>query len=170
MINFWREIKKNDLADICQIASLCHPNFPEDTDVLEEKIRLSPQTCFVYQTKTNIAGYILAHPYKYGEIPALNVFLNKLPDDADSLYIHDLAIMPEARITGLGYQAAQIMVDSARQKKLLSLSLVAVNGSEGFWKKQNFSVVEPSEQLKEKLRTYGNDALYMQRSLHHDKA
>ncbi len=44
------------------------------------------------------------------------------------------------------------------------MSLVSVNGSRGFWERQGFSV-RMDEWLSAKLASYGEDAVYMERSL-----
>lgn len=161
MTGYWRSMKTGDLARICQIAAICHPDYPEDDAVLAEKWKLSANTCFVWQQEKGIGGYLLAHPFKFGIIPPLNELLDILPAECDTLYIHDLAILPESRGVGVGIQASQLMVDCARRENFKSLCLVAVNGSVPFWQKNGFSIVEPTKKLKEKLLTYSSDACYM---------
>ncbi|WP_297327636.1 GNAT family N-acetyltransferase [uncultured Bartonella sp.] len=156
---------KGDLADVCRIAALCHPDFPEDEVVFNEKYTLSPDTCFILNGENNSVGYILAHPFKSGAIPPLNCLLGRLPRQSDTLYIHDLALLPQARNGGNGKKAVKLMCDSANEKKLKLLSLVAVNGSTPFWQKMGFERVIPPKELKEKLLTYSSDACYMERAV-----
>lgn len=159
---FWRQMKKSDLADVCQIAFLCHPNFPEDDEVLGEKYLLSPDTCFILEGENNRSlGYILAHPFKQGAIPPLNSVLGGLPQQNNTLYIHDLALLPPARGGGNGKKAIRLMRECANKKKLATLSLVAVNGSVPFWRSNGLRPMSVSQQLKRKLLTYGEDACYM---------
>lgn len=158
-------MKKGDLADVCRIAAICHPDFPEDDAVFNEKYTLSPDTCFILDGKNNSVGYILAHPFKIGAIPPLNRLLGGLPRQSDTLYIHDLALLQQARSGGYGKKAVKLMCDYANEKKLKMLSLVAVNGSTPFWQKNGFERVEPSTELKAKLLTYSSDACYMVRNV-----
>lgn len=161
MTGIWRSMKQSDLADVCQIAAICHPDFPEDDAVLHEKLTLSPDTCFVWSVGKTVNGYLLTHPYTLGNIPPLNELLGTLPSKSDTLFIHDLAILPNARQTGVGAKAVQAVLSCAKDKQLQTLSLVAVNGSLPFWQKQGFHIIEPTELVAKKLLTYSADACYM---------
>lgn len=152
---------KGDLADVCRIAALCHPDFPEDDAVFREKFMLSADTCFILEKENSAFGYIIAHPFTIGFIPPLNRLLGHLPEESDTLYIHDLALLPPARSGGNGKKAVKLMIERAKEKKLATLSLVAVNGSGPFWQTNGFFPASFSQQLKEKLLTYGGDACYM---------
>ena len=158
-------MKESDLADVCRIASLCHPDFPEEDAVLEEKFRLSPLSCFILSdnesSTASVFGYCLAHPYKLNSIPTLDRLLHKLPEKCDTLYIHDLALLPEAQGGGNGKKAVELLFNVAEREKFGTLSLVAVHGSQVFWQKNGFKLVEVSEILKQKLLTYSEDARYM---------
>ena len=178
-VKSWRPMKQGDLAGVCRIALICHPDFPEEDAVLEEKFRLSPASCFVFSdvtpTSGNISdlspvsrtsaiyGYCLAHPFKTNSIPALDRLLHKLPEKCDTLYIHDLALLPEAQGEGNGKKAAELLFNVAKLKKLETLSLVAVHESQVFWQKNGFKMVDVSEEMKQKLLTYSEDARYMVR-------
>ncbi|WP_297322037.1 GNAT family N-acetyltransferase, partial [uncultured Bartonella sp.] len=122
---------------------------------------LSPDTCFILNGENNSVGYIIAHPFKIGLIPPLNRLLGHLRQESDTLYIHDLALLPQARNGGNGKKAVRLMIERAKQKKLATLALVAVNGSGPFWQTNGFFPASFSQQLKGKLLTYGGDACYM---------
>ncbi len=93
-----------------------------------------------------------------------NTTLGRIPEDASIYYIHDLALLPEAR----GARAAGALVDSltvlARRLGFSTLSLVAVNDSRGFWERQGFRVVERPN-LAVKLASYEDSAVLMERYL-----
>ncbi len=42
------------------------------------------------------------YPWRFGQPPKLNMRLHRLSDDADTFYIHDVAILPAARGGGAG--------------------------------------------------------------------
>ncbi|WP_246784794.1 GNAT family N-acetyltransferase [Bartonella sp. M0283] len=158
-------MKESDLADVCRIASLCHPDFPEEDAVLEEKFNLSPLSCFILSdnesSSSSVYGYCLAHPYKMNSIPALDQLLHKLPEKCDTLYIHDLALLPEAQGGGNGKKAVELLFNVAERENFDKLSLVAVHGAQLFWQKNGFKTVDVSKELKQKLLTYSEDARYM---------
>jgi len=153
----WRKMQRDDLASVCRIAAACHPDFPEDSRVLAEKQRLAPEFCFVLADGRQITGYLLAHPWRLGEIPALDHLLEKIPADADCLYLHDLALLPQVRGGGYAAQVLALLAGSSYKK----LALVAVNDSEIFWQKQGFITVRPTEIMAKKLKAYNDNALYM---------
>ena len=109
-------------------------------------------------------GYVLSHPWRSASIPALNALIGALPEDADTYYLHDLALLPLARRMG----AAQFMITAlgkhAVAQGFATMSLVAVNGSEGFWARRGF-VPNNIPELTGKLLGYEAGARYMVKSL-----
>lgn len=109
-------------------------------------------------------GYGLAHCWVLGSIPPLDAFLEKVPQPADCLYIHDVALLPEARGDGSGGHYVQLMVECACKAGVDFLALVSVYDNQPFWAKRGFEVVSAPE-LDAKLRSYGPTAKYMTRKL-----
>ena len=54
-------------------------------------------------------GYAVSHPGRLGRPPALDSRLGELPSDADCLYLHDVALLPEARGLGLGESLVDLL-------------------------------------------------------------
>lgn len=157
----WRLMNASDLKDVIRVASICHPDYPEAEEVLAEKQALSPQTCFILEEGGHTVGYVLAHPWVRDEAPALDKKLEKLPQNANVLYLHDIAILPKARSSGAGGQAFLKLEEAAKKLGFKALALVAVNHSAPYWRKKNFQTPLLNDALKAKLLTYSNDALYM---------
>ena len=63
------------------------------------------------------AGYALAHPFRFGALPALDALLHALPAGADCLYLHDIAILADARGGGAARALVDILVNVARRKR-----------------------------------------------------
>ncbi|MBM6592405.1 GNAT family N-acetyltransferase [Microvirga pudoricolor] len=155
-----------DLDAMAAVADRVHPGFPEDRAVFAERVSLHPQGCHVLELgapqggEEAIAGYVLSHPWRWGEPPALNSLLGVLPPDPTTYYVHDLALLPEGR--GQGHAGAMVDHLSALAAKggLDSLSLVAVNDSKGFWRRLGFED-QRSEALARRLASYGPDAAFM---------
>ncbi|UXN06674.1 GNAT family N-acetyltransferase [Bartonella sp. HY761] len=161
----WRFMNKSDLAAICEVASICHPDYPEDEAVLAQKQALAPQSCYILEKDSKPSGYILAHSWKAHNIPPLNQLLDGLPQDADTLYLHDIAILPDARIGGVGSLGLKNLYQQAKALGYSSMSLVAVNNSSPFWLKQGFVTQVVNSTLQQKLLTYSDDAVYMMKTL-----
>ncbi|KQX38585.1 GCN5 family acetyltransferase [Devosia sp. Root436] len=160
----WRALTTLDLPDVETIAAKVHPSFPEDMTVFAERQRLYPDGTLLLELDGVPAGYIISHPWRLGAIPALNALLGAIPDDADTYYLHDLALLPAARGTGAAAMIVGEMLRHAKARGFPSISLVAVNGSLSFWYKHGFRAVAAPE-LAEKLASYEATARYMVRRL-----
>ena len=160
----WRAMTTLDLPVVETIAASVHAAFPEDIAVFAERQRLYPDGTRLLELDGKPAGYILSHPWRFGALPTLNSLLGAIPEDADTYYLHDLALLPAARGTGA---AAMIVGDILRHARLggfTSASLVAVNGSLPFWYKHGFRTI-PAPELAEKLASYEAAARLMARTL-----
>ena len=160
----WRRARAGDLADINAIAARIHPELPERPDVLAEKMRLYPGGCCVLATGNGIAGYGLAHPWMQRQIPPLDGFLGQLPDAANCLYVHAVAVLPDAR--GGGARAYVTEIERlARSSGIATLALVSVYDTRAMWERLGFQPVAPDAALRAKLASYGASATYMLREL-----
>ena len=147
----WRPLKISDLAQLSNIAAKVHPGLPEDDAVFAERLQLAPDFCFFADPDL---GYCLAHPWKLGQVPKLNSLLGSLAG-ADCLYIHDVALLPTARGTGLGRKIVEILAEVAHQKGFTKMALTSVSGADPFWLAMGF---EPKPMAG--LESYGS-AQYM---------
>ncbi|WIW43976.1 GNAT family N-acetyltransferase [Bradyrhizobium sp. 62B] len=160
----WRPAHASDLPAISAIAARVHPGLPERPEVFDEKTRLCPDGCRVLIADDEIAGYGLAHPWKLHQIPPLDGLLERLPEDADCLYVHDVAVMPEFRGGVLRAYIADIE-QLARASRIATLALVSVYATRPMWQRLGFRPVAVDAALRAKLASYGEDATYMLRDL-----
>jgi GNAT superfamily N-acetyltransferase len=149
-----------DMTAVDAIAAVVHPAFPEDEAVFIERLTLHPAGCRLLIMSDQPAGYALSHPWRSGSLPALNALLGVIPADSDTYYIHDLALLPAARGSGAAAALVDELKGHAIELGLPGLSLVAVNDSAGFWRRQGF-VEHPAGDAAEKLASYGKDARLM---------
>ena len=160
----WRPAHASDLPAISAIAARVHPGLPERPEVFDEKTRLYPDGCRVLIADDEIAGYGLAHPWKLHQIPPLDRLLERLPEDADCLYVHDVAVMPEFRGGVLRAYIADIE-QLARASRIATLALVSVYATRPMWQRLGFRPVAVDAALRAKLASYGEGATYMLRDL-----
>lgn len=160
----WRPARASDLPAISAIAARIHPDLPESPDVFAEKMRLCPEGCRVLVADDGIAGYGLAHPWKQHRIPPLDGFLERLPDDADCLYVHDVAVLPDRR-GGAARAYVATIEDLARSIGIATLALVSVYATRPLWERLGFRPVTAKAELRAKLASYGEGATYMLRDL-----
>ncbi|MET0530517.1 MAG: GNAT family N-acetyltransferase [Microvirga sp.] len=163
----WRPMTSGDLAHVQVLADTIHVEHPEEPHVFSERLRLYPQGCAVLEVDGRLIGYALTHPWRYGEPPSLNSHLEHVPSDATTYYVHDVALLPEARGMGYAVRIGEWLVDHAARGGFPNLSLVAVNGSQPFWERLGFRVAAIPG-LASKLLSYGPDAVLMVRDLAQD--
>lgn len=156
----WRAMSGYDFGAVFEIANRVHPGFFEAEAVLAEKFELYRNGCYLLEVSEKPAGYVLSHPWTRGSLPALNTLLGAIPADADTYYIHDLALLPLTRGVGAARQIVDGLTKHARAMGYPSMSLVAVNGSLAFWEKQGFAE-ENRPELADKLAAYDEAARYM---------
>ncbi len=158
-----KNIQISDAAAIQHIQAACYPRaLQESIDNLLAKSRLSPDSCWIALNEQHALGYLFAHPWAGSLPPTLNHPLANLPDNTDTLFLHDLAIHPHARGLGIG----RTLIDQARrwasEQQLQRALLVAVCQSHAFWQRWGFiPVAEHGCQLQAKLDAYGADARFM---------
>jgi ribosomal protein S18 acetylase RimI-like enzyme len=160
----WRTMTGYDLDAVTEIAGKVHPGFYEAPEVLTERQRLYHHGAYLLEVNERPAGYVLSHPWRYGSLPDLNTLLGDLPEGSDTYYIHDLALLPVARRIGAASYITNALTKHARAHGFPTMSLVAVNGSQGFWERHEF-VVEDRPDLTQKLATYEADARLMVKRL-----
>jgi GNAT superfamily N-acetyltransferase len=155
----------DDLDAVCAVARTAFPNHHEDRAVFADRLALSPGGCFVLAAGDEAArGYLIAYPWRLDDAPPLNTVVGRLPDAPDVLYLHDLALAPEARGGGYAARIVEQLARQAAQARWPAIALVAVNQAAPFWAGLGFAPRE-SPDMTRKLASYGEDARYMVRAL-----
>lgn len=160
----WRLMDANDIPSVSAIAAVIHPDFPEDDAIFAERLALYPAGCFALTDGERVYGYCFSHPWESLSVPALDTLLGALPRQTTNYYLHDIALLPEARSGGAASKVVARIASHAQSAGFTTISLVAVNASGGFWERQGF-VVQHEPALDAKLKSYSDDALFMVRRL-----
>jgi GNAT superfamily N-acetyltransferase len=158
-----------DLPSVVAIGERVHPDHPEDPGIFAERLRLFSPGCQVLVRPEGLmaeglVGYIIGHPWIRRAPPKLDTLLRQLPVAPDTFYIHDLALLPEARRRGHAAPAIDRMMQVARGLGLTTLSLVAVGTSSAFWGRHGF-VACADESVRQGLASYGGAACFMVRAI-----
>jgi GNAT superfamily N-acetyltransferase len=154
-----------DLDRVAAIAVLGFPDHFEGRPMFANRLALAAQGCFVLAREdAEPMGYAISYPWRIDSAPPLNTLIDAIPADAEVIYLHDLALHPDARGTGATREIVERLADQARAKGWPAIALVAVNDAAGFWAKQGFAVRENAA-VADKLASYGSDARYMIRPL-----
>jgi GNAT superfamily N-acetyltransferase len=140
-----------DLDAVVAIAAAVHLDYPERPQVFADRLALFPAGCLMAEEGGRPFGYCLSHPGIIGQPPPLDTVLGALPRAADCLYLHDVALLPEARGRHLGGALAGLLEEVARAHGFDRVALTAVNNSDAFWQRLGYGV-----QPCAKLASYGN--------------
>ncbi len=161
----WRPMAESDLDAVAAIAFVSFPDHFEGRPMFANRLALAAQGCFVLaEADGEAVGYAVSYPWRIDGAPPVNSLIEVLPDDADVIYLHDLALRPDVRGTGATRGIVEQLADQARSRRWSAIALVAVNDAVGFWMKQGFEVRE-NDAVRAKLASYGPDARYMIRRL-----
>ena len=151
------------MADVLRIQAACYREIvPESEASLRAKVLASPATCFVAEAAAGVVGYLISAPVRFPDLPALDATNFQVAADADTLYIHDLAIADAGRGTGAGQAMVRAAIDAARSRGLGKACLVAIQDSLRYWERFGFeSVTTPPGRVAAKLASYGAAARLM---------
>lgn len=154
-------MRDDDIAGLIRVADEIHADLPESEFVFRERLKLFPEGCLVLADDGEVGGYVISHPIRHDQPPALDSLLREIALDADQYYIHDLAILPKFRGTGRAAECIAKLLKVAKQ--FPTTCLVSVYGTTSFWGRYGFTPAAVDEVLAEKLRGYGEDAAYLVR-------
>jgi len=152
-----------DLPAVKQLADVIHPDFPESDAVFANRLTLYPDGCDVLDGDDGPKGYVLSHPWHDRAPPSLDTLLTPVTAPT-TYYIHDLALLPETRGSGAGTAIVGLLAERAYANSFPNMTLVAVNNSVHFWRRQGFTVTQDPA-LGAKLASYGDQARFMTRDL-----
>ncbi len=149
-----------DLAPVFDLQCRAHESdYHEPRAALASRFDLGREACLVAELGRRPLAYLLAHPWA-GAPPRLHEPLARLAAP-DHLFLHDLAVAPEAR--GIGAAGALVagLIEYAGRSAYAEIRLVALAGADGFWLRLGWSAA-PGAALD---RTYGAGARSMRRWL-----
>lgn len=151
-----RPMLPTDLAAVLRVQAACYPAaMQEPCAVVAQRLDAASATCIVACDNEGVCGYLFAYPSRLGRITALDAPFAPAAD-ADTLYLHDLAVAPRAA----GRALARALVTEVVGKWTGDAALVSVQDSARFWHALGFR--EHATDAPE-LATYPAGALYMVR-------
>lgn len=164
-----RLMSLNDLIAIEHIQEEAYAGyFLESADVIAQRFQLSPRTAWVAERDGQVCAYLVGYWSRVGKINPLNAPF-ALVEDANCLYLHDLALLKIAQGFGVGKKLIQAATEFALNESAAALALLSVQNSKDFWQGFGFSEFVDLENIQqENLNTYltGDDAaFYMVKSL-----
>lgn len=156
-MSLWRPMRPADIPAVAAISDTVHGTYTEHADIYAERLQLYPAGCWMLERAGEALGYLISHPWQGDRPPALNAPILAVPAAADRYYLHDLALLPQARGAGAEAEAVQLVADEAESTGFARITLTAVNGADAFWRKQGFLPVNDGA-------GYGEGSLAMERT------
>jgi ribosomal protein S18 acetylase RimI-like enzyme len=161
----WRPMRPTDIDAVVEVARLSFPDHFEDRACFQNRLALYPRGCFVLADGEAAAkGYLIAYPWRADNAPQLNTVIEGLPAEPALIYLHDLALHPQARGGGVTGAVVEQLAEQAAGDGWPAIALVAVNDAVNFWRRHGFEA-QAAPGMAAKLASYGADARYMIRRL-----
>ena len=165
-----RPLQARDLACLLAVQRACYGDgFIEGADVYARRLASPAQCSWVLERDGGVCAYLAAYRSVRGKVTPLHGDFDAGPQEApaaDTLYLHDLAVLPAFTGQGLAQALLQALWAQARADGLAHSALVAVQGSQRFWERHGYAAQPLACGIqRQRLAAYGADAQYMARPL-----
>ena len=189
-----RALALQHLPGLLAVQRACYgASLVESAEVFARRLA-SPANCsLVLEMDGEVCAYLAAYHSEHGKVTPLQGDFETVaaPGQADTLYLHDMAVLPRMagrgcarrllstlctqavaqglpQLTGRGFAQALLAPLHAQAVAfgLQRAALVSVQGSQAYWEHQGYAV-ERLEQARQRVRlaSYGASAVYMARRL-----
>ncbi|PJI95504.1 ribosomal protein S18 acetylase RimI-like enzyme [Acidovorax sp. 69] len=161
-----RPLALSDLADLLAVQRTCYGDgFVEGGEVFARRLA-SPANCsLVLERDGQMCAYLAAYRTAWGKITPLHGDFEAVARP-DTLYLHDMAVLPACAGQGLARALLQPLWAQAVEQGMRHSALVSVQGSQTYWERQGYAP-QPLDDATQRagLGGYGEGAVYMVRSL-----
>ena len=161
-----RALALQDLPALLAVQRACYGDgYIEGAEVFARRLA-SPANCsLAVERAGRLVGYLAAYRSRLGKLTPLNGGFDTVAQP-DTLYLHDLAVAPQAAGQGLAQRLVSHLWARAAEERLSHSALVSVQGSQPFWERLGYRVQaldDPAQQRH--LDSYGAGACYMAKTL-----
>lgn len=155
-----REVTEADWPQVAALEAEAYAGTSLTEGEAALRSRAAAGTCLVLERGGRVAGYVLALPYPRFRHPDLTRPEDTAPCSAN-LHLHDIVIATPQRRRGLGTRLVRHLTDMARARGFATMSLIAVDGKEPFWRSLGYR----SHPEASPPAGYGSGAVYMSAQL-----
>lgn len=161
-----RPLTLHDLPGLLAVQLACYgAGFVESAEVFARRIASPAQCSLVLDDGARVGAYLAAYDSCLGKVTPLHGDFEAV-DAPDTLYLHDMAVLPDLAGRGLARALLEPLWRQAGARGLRRSALVSVQGSQGFWERQGYAVHTLADTLqRQRLAAYGEGAVYMVRAL-----
>jgi GNAT superfamily N-acetyltransferase len=154
-------MQPSDLEAVLRVQAACYPpSMQEAAAVVLGRMRAASASCVVACDPDGVCGYLFAYPSRQGLVTDLDAPF-EIAVDADTLYLHDLAVDPRALGRGLARTLVETVLALARTQGLAHSALVSVQDSARFWSARGYRATACADPG---LLSYPDGAVYMVRT------
>lgn len=155
-----------DLPGLQAVQRQCYgADLVEGTDVFARRLAHPANCSAVIAQDGQVRAYLVAYRSCWGQVTPLHGDFSDHPTP-DTLYLHDLAVLPELGGQGMAARLLHTLWQGAQRRGLQRAALVSVQGSQGFWQHHGYVAYTLQDTAqRERLAAYGRDAVYMMRRL-----
>ncbi len=157
-----RTLDPRDLPGLLAVQRACYgEGFVESAEVFARRLA-SPANCsLAAEQGGRIVGYLAAYRSLLGKVTPLHGDFEAV-DAPDTLYVHDMAVLPACAGQGIARALLAPLLHGARSEGLRHSALVAVQGAQGYWARHGYApwALHDTAQ-RQRLVGYGSDAIYM---------
>lgn len=164
------ELRAMQERDIPAVMSIQEESYAaevlEDEAIIRSRLAACPQLAWVAEDALGVCAYLFAYHSRVGKVTPLDgEFLRH--DEADCLYLHDLAVSRRASGRRIGPALVQHNLQQAGNAQIRYSALVSVQDSEAFWSRLGYRTHSELDQPQaNNLASYPTPAVYMVRALH----
>lgn len=161
-----RAMRPQDLPAVLAVQAACYPpSMQEPAAILLARLEAAAGCCLVAADGEGVCAYLFAYRSRLGVVTPLGARFDPAPD-ADTLYLHDLAVAPRGKGRGLARALVGRVLDRAHTQGLHASALVSVQDTRGFWTALGYrAALLDCPLARAALAGYPGAACYMQRSL-----
>ncbi|BDT59384.1 acetyltransferase [Massilia varians] len=161
-----RAMRPADLDAILAVQAACYPPaMQEAAGVVLARMALAGDSCVLAEDEDGVCAYLFAYPSRLGKVTPLGAQFDPAAD-ADTLYLHDLAVAPRAHGRGLARSLVSHLLAQARRQGFSASALVSVQDTAAFWSGLGYRVAEADGPAgRAALASYPGQARYMVRAL-----
>jgi len=157
-----RTMSAADLKGVLAVQRECYPPaMNEPAATILARLAQAPDFAWVAESDAGVCAYLVAYPSRLGKLTRLGGSFT-VAENADCLYLHDLAVAPRALGGGVARALLRLAYDAAKAAGLRQAALVSVQDSRAFWQRQGFRAgpaLAPEEAAN--LASYPPPAFYL---------
>ncbi|QBE67516.1 GNAT family N-acetyltransferase [Pseudoduganella lutea] len=162
-----RALRAGDLPALLAIQQACYgAAYIESAQVYARRLA-SPVNCSrVWERDGQVCAYLAAYRSLLGKVTPLHGDFGVPHGAADTLYVHDMAVLPSCAGQGIARALLESVWEEGRAAGLRHSALVSVQDSRAYWERCGYDARAPSGQADlARLASYGDGAIYMVREL-----